>query len=102
MAKKKKPRIIIQGVTEEGKKFRPADWAQRVSGNLSTFKNHRIYYSPLLTPSVHKGESCVLLDPQLKETNPDLYNHILNFAKTNKLKICGEDEEKEEKNDTKK
>lgn len=91
MPKDKKPKIIIEGITEEGKVFRPSDWAERVSGNLSTFKNHRIYYSPLLKPSYKEGSRCVILDPLLKETNPELYQHIMDFAKSNKLKICGEE-----------
>jgi len=93
MTKPKKPKIIIEGVTENGKKFRPRDWAERISGNLSTFKNHRIYYSPLLRPSYKNGNRCVVLDPELEKTNPKLYQHILNFAKANKLKICGEEED---------
>ena len=93
MNDKKKPgKIIIEGVTEEGQTFRPSDWAERVSGNLSTFKNHRIFYSPMLRPSYRKGNRCVVLDPKLEETNPELYHHILDFAKRNKLKICGEDD----------
>ena len=91
----KNPKIIIEGVTEEGKEFRPSDWAERVSGNLSTFKNQRIIYSPMLRPSYRGGNRCVVLDPALKETNPELYEHILEFAKKNKLKICGEDESNE-------
>lgn len=93
MPKSKKPKIIIEGITEEGKQFRPSDWAERVSGNLSTFKNHRIFYSPLLRPSYKDGNRCVVLDPELKKTNPELYQHIMKFAKANKLKICGESEE---------
>src|SRR5579871_2818763 len=93
MPKDKKPKIIIEGVTEEGKAFRPSDWAERVSGHLSTFKNHRIYYSPMLRPTFQGGNRCVLLDPTLRETNPALYQHIMDFAKANKLKICNEDEE---------
>ena len=92
MTSDKQSKIIIEGVTEEGKTFRPSDWAERVSGNLSTFKNHRIYYSPLLRPSYKDGNRCVILDPALKETNPKLYEYILNFAKANKLKICDENE----------
>jgi hypothetical protein len=83
----KPKRIIIEGITESGHKFRPSDWAERVSGQLSTFKNHRIYYSPMLRPSFRDGNRCVVLDPELKEQNPELYEHILSFAKTNKLKI---------------
>lgn len=92
---KKSKKIIIEGVTQEGKVFRPRDWADRVSGQLSTFKNHRIYYSPLLRPSYNKGARCVVLDPALKESNPGLYQHILDFAKANKLKICGEDDDEQ-------
>jgi len=94
MAKDKKPKIIIQGVTESGDKFRPSDWAERVSGHLSTFKNHRIYYSPLLRPSYQQGNRCVILDPELKNTNPELYQHILDFAKSHKL-VMGSDIEEE-------
>lgn len=91
------PKIIIEGVTEKGEKFRPSDWAERVTGNLSTFKNHRIYYSPMLRPSYKEGNRCVILDPELKNTHPALYQHILDFAKSNKLKICGEEDKQENK-----
>lgn len=93
MKDKKPTKIIIEGITEEGKQFRPSDWAERMSGSLSTFKNHRIYYSPMLRPTVRGGNSCVVLDEALKESNPELYEHILEFARRNKLKICGEDDE---------
>lgn len=95
MAKKDTPsdKILIEGVTSEGKKFRPSDWHERMSGKLATFKNSRIKYSPMLQPSVNKkGNQCVLLDPSLKLTNPELYESILNFAKHNQLHICDEDD----------
>ncbi|MGE3920403.1 MAG: DUF3579 domain-containing protein [Gammaproteobacteria bacterium] len=85
--------MIIEGKTESGAEFRPSDWAERVSGSLSTFRNRRIHYSPLLQPIYKDGYKCVALDPALKETNPELYQSILDFAKSNQLKICGEDEE---------
>jgi hypothetical protein len=85
-------KIVIEGITEQGKEFRPSDWAERMSGSMATFKNSRIQYSPLLQPSVnHDGYKCVLLDPKLKETSPEVYQSILDFAKANNLKICGED-----------
>lgn len=89
---KKPTRIIIEGITEDGTVFRPSDWAERMSGNLSTFKNHRIIYSPLLLPSTRGGNRCVILDDQLKKSNPDLYDHILTFAKKNKLKMYEEND----------
>lgn len=88
----KPKKIIIEGVTESGEAFRPSDWADRMSGSLSTFHKHRIHYSPMLQPSIKDGNKCVIVDPKLKETNPDLYKSIMDFAKTNQLKICNEDE----------
>lgn len=85
-------KIIIEGVTQSGEAFRPSDWAERMSGQLSTFHKRRIHYSPLLQPSVKDGRKCVLLDPKLKESNPELYQSILEFAQKNKLKICGEED----------
>ena len=89
----KKSKIIIEGITESGEQFRPADWAERMSGGLSTFHKHRIKYSPLLQPSTKDGHKCVLLDPKLKDSNPELYKSIMEFANNNQLKICREDEE---------
>ena len=80
-------KIIIEGITESGEVFRPSDWAERMSGALSSFRNHRMVYSPLLQPSIKGGNKCVMLDPALKESNPALYQSILDFAKNNKLKI---------------
>lgn len=85
-------KIIIQGVTKSGTQFRPSDWAERMSGQLSSFKNHRISYSPLLQPIVKDGYKCVLLDPKLKESNPELYASIIDFANKNNLSICKDDE----------
>lgn len=98
--KDKESKIIIEGVTESGEQFRPSDWAERMSGQLSTFHKHRIKYSPLLQPSMKNGHKCVILDPNLKESNPELYESILKFAKSNQLKICNDetstDEDKSE------
>ena len=92
MAKKEqKIRILIKGVTSEGEKFRPSDWAQRLSGELCSFRNRRIIYSPMLQPTIRGGYQCVILDPCLKESNPEQYASILNFAKTNNLIISEED-----------
>ena len=93
MTDRKNKKIVIEGITEQGLPFRPSDWAERMSGTMASFKNSRILYSPLLQPSVnHDGYKCVILDPKLKETSPQVYQSILDFAKANHLKICGEDE----------
>ncbi len=83
---------MIEGITTEGKIFRPSDWAERVCGNLSTFKNQRIYYSPLLRPSFIKGHRCIVVDTALKDIHPDLYTHIIDFANANRLVIIKEED----------
>ncbi|KTD17363.1 DUF3579 domain-containing protein [Legionella jordanis] len=94
MANSESKKIVIEGVTEQGKPFRPSDWAERMSGTLASFKNRRIHYSPLLQPSINNdGYKCVLLDPKLKESSPQVYQAILDFAKANNLKICGENDD---------
>ena len=89
----KKPyKIIIEGINRDsGETFRPSNWAERMSESMSTFKKRRIHYSPLLQPATKDGHKCVVLDPKLKESNPKLYQSILDFAKSNQLKICNDD-----------
>lgn len=89
--KNNQSKIIIEGVTESGETFRPSDWAERMSGTLSTFRKHRIHYSPMLRPSMKDGHKCVVIDPYLKQSNPELYNSIIKFARSNNLRICNED-----------
>jgi len=92
----KDKKIVIEGVTPQGDAFRPSDWAERMSGSMASFKNSRIHYSPLLQPSVNReGYKCVILDPKLKESSPQVYQAILDFATTNNLKICKDDKDDE-------
>ena len=85
--------LIIQGETQDGKKFRPSDWAERMSGMLSTFSdNHRIHYSHLLRPISLNGTKCIVLYKSLEESHPAIYKQIMDFAIRNML-IIKEDEE---------
>ncbi len=98
MSKPPSKKIIIEGVTTQGKTFRPSDWAERMSGAMASFKDSRISYSPLLQPSVNnEGYKCILLDPQLKKTSPEIYQNIMEFAQKNNLKICKDEADEENK-----
>lgn len=80
--------IIIEGITNEGRVFRPSDWAERMSGALSTFgPDHRIHYSPMLRPISINGVKCVAMDARLREQRPEIYNYIMSFAALNNLKV---------------
>lgn len=84
--------IVIEGITEDGRTFRPSDWIERISGSLSTFGiDRRIRYSHYVQPQMIDGRKCLVLDPGLKQVNPSAFSFLVDFAKGNKLKIRGLD-----------
>jgi hypothetical protein len=84
-------KIIIEGITPEGKAFRPADWADRLCGALSEFKEQRMRYDDRLRPKTNQaGNRCIVIDPSLEESLPDIYREVMEFAKENSLKVCEE------------
>lgn len=86
-------KIIIEGITENGRKFRPSDWAERMSGALSTFgRDHRIQYSPMLHPLTVNGIKCVSLDPHLKDSYPEMFAYIMRWVDMNHLKMVEVDD----------
>ena len=86
-------KIIIEGVTESGRKFRPSDWAERMSGALSTFgRDHRIHYSPLLQPTTINGVKCIIVDPSMREQFPEMFAYIMGWADSNQLKVTEQDD----------
>lgn len=78
-------KIVIKGITANGKTFRPSDWAERMCGNLCSFRNRRMYYSPLLRPAIIDGIKCVYVDPELATLHPNLFLEVVNFAAQNGL-----------------
>jgi len=86
-------RIIVEGVTQSGGKFRPSDWVERFAGNAATFgSDNRLHYSQYIKPTVHKGVKGLLVDPALREKRPELFRQLVRFAEANKLRVsdtCG-------------
>ncbi len=78
-------RLILKGITPEGQKFRPSDWAERLCGNLCTFRNRRMYYSPMLRPAVIDGIKCVIVDSKLDNVHPAILQDVIHFARKNNL-----------------
>lgn len=81
--------FVIIGVTKEGKKFRPSDWADRLCGIMSAFgADHRMMYSPYVRPGCTlKGHTAVLVDGRLHDIEPLAYKFLINFAKDNDLVV---------------
>ena len=79
-------------MTQGGRKFRPSDWAERMSGALSTFgPDQRIRYSPLLQPTTINGIKCIIIDPSMQEHFPEMYAYIMGWADKNDLVVSEKD-----------
>jgi hypothetical protein len=81
-------RLIIHGLTESGRTFRPSDWAERLSGVMSTFGvDHRMSYSPYVKPLTYEGAKSVIVDKKLQEVDKRAFDFLLSFARDNGLKV---------------
>jgi len=92
-----KPReVFIQGLTADGRTFRPSDWAERLAGAMSCFRpggargsiGDYIGYSPLCVPRVINGVKCVIVNEELKQLEPMAWDFVMNFARDNNLQVA--------------
>ena len=82
--------IIIKGITQQGKPFRPSDWAERLCGVMRCFErdtvgyNH-ITYSHYVRPTLWEGVKSVIVHDDLEKIRPEAYRFFLDFASDNNL-----------------
>lgn len=91
-----KPReIFIQGLTSQGKPFRPSDWAERLAGAMSCFRPGgsamgaiaHIGYSPYCVPTSMGNLKCVVVNEALRDIEPMAWDFVMNFARDNDLQV---------------
>ena len=93
-----KPReFFIQGLTLDGKTFRPSDWSERLAGALSSFRPRsgamgnaigaHIGYSPFCVPRVIEGVKCVIVNEALRDLEPMAWDFVMHFARDNQLQV---------------
>ena len=93
MASSSPAEVIIQGVTREGRTFRPSDWAERLAGVMSSFRpggpqpGSQLNYSPWCMPTVLDGIKCVIVHRDLRDYEPMAWDFVLNFARDNHLRL---------------
>jgi hypothetical protein len=86
-------RVYIQGLTLEGRTFRPSDWAERLAGVMSQFRpggaqpGSHLSYSPWCVPNTIDGVKCVIVDVDLREAEPMAWDFVMHFARDNQLQI---------------
>lgn len=80
--------IIIQGLTNDGRIFRPSDWAERLSGVLASFgKDQKLAYHEFVRPMLLDDIRCVAVDKKLEKVNPHIFQFLLDFAHDNDLRV---------------
>jgi len=87
--------FYIQGLTLEGKTFRPSDWAERLAGAMACFRPDGVQggigayigYSPYCVPRVVDGVKCVLVNEALLGVEPMAWDFVMHFARDNHLQV---------------
>lgn len=85
--------IFIQGITRDGRAFRPSDWAERLAGVMSSFRpggaqpGDHLSYSPWCVPTTINGIKCVVVSPELREYEVMAWDFVMHFARDNDLRV---------------
>jgi hypothetical protein len=88
--------FIIQGITQDGRPFRPSDWAERLAGAMSSFRpgaagnsgiGAHIGYSPYCVPTTVGSVKAVIVNEALRDIEPMAWDFVTNFARDNELQM---------------
>ena len=80
--------LVITSTMENGKRFRPSDWIERISSTLASFQvDNRLRYSQGVQPCIIDGEPCLIVASWLETADRVAYDFVMDFARSNQLKI---------------
>lgn len=78
--------IVIKGLTGDGKRFRPSDWAERLATAVGQFgPDRRVRFHPHVRIATVDREKCVIVDLVLENEEPQLFEFLIRFARDNFL-----------------
>ncbi|SHN91226.1 hypothetical protein BHECKSOX_1464 [Bathymodiolus heckerae thiotrophic gill symbiont] len=80
-------RYTISGVTQDGQKFRPSDWTERL---VCIKKEQLIKYNGHLKVRRIDGIKSIVFDSQLQEACSFTFERLLSFAKISHLVVTEE------------
>jgi hypothetical protein len=86
-------KLFIQGITHDGRTFRPSDWAERLAGVMSSFRpggatpGSHLSYSPWCVPTTVNNIKCVIVSPELRDHDVMAWDFVMNFARDNGLTV---------------
>ncbi len=80
--------FVIQGISKDGKVFRPSNWWERLSDMLSTTgKDGRTVYSSYLHPMMIQGVPSVVVRFSLEKADPSAFELVRQFVLSNSLTV---------------
>ncbi|APZ44109.1 DUF3579 domain-containing protein [Acidihalobacter ferrooxydans] len=80
--------VWIISRTEDGERFRPSNWVERVAEVLGSFpRDKKLEYSPFLRPVFHNELGrCLFVDfPALEAIAPGIHDYVAWFMRSNRL-----------------
>jgi hypothetical protein len=94
------PMLVIEGITVDGKVFRPSDWIERLIDTASSYGSDRrtragSYSGPdrrrqqvdFLRAQMIEGRKCLVVDARLQEANPAAFRFLQEFIQSNRLRM---------------
>lgn len=85
-------KIFIRGVTKEGNKFRPSDWAERLYYALASYDhNRRMVFNPMVHLKQGEKFKCFVINPILEQLEPLTFGFLIDFATSNNLEVTDQD-----------
>ena len=85
---KKYETFVIESVREDGNRFRPSDWIERISDTMANFgPDLRLQYASSVHPGMIDGAKCLMVKKLLEQENPMVFQHIMSFAESNTLRV---------------
>ena len=98
--------LIVEGVTEDGLRFRPSDWVERLIDTVSVYgqdrrqtqarlngHDRRRQQITFLHAQVIDGVKCLVVDGRLGAANPQAYAYLTDFIRSNLLRCHSRDEQ---------
>jgi len=96
--------LIIEGLTEDGQRFRPSDWIDRLIDAVSVYgSDRRVRIRPCTGPERRQqqvvflqaqmvdGQKCLRVDGRLRDANPAGYDYLIEFILSNRLRYTMRD-----------
>jgi hypothetical protein len=91
--------LIVEGITEDGQRFRPSDWIERLIEAVEVYGNDRrarrsLHPGPdrrqrqllFLQAQMLDDNPCLMVDLRLRDANPAGFAWLMEFVRSNRLR----------------